>query len=99
MFAGIWMTPRFGSRSNEIVERRREAEELCFCWETRLENEARAVGLKKIWEQFGEHDASVRVKKWFQFLVATGVRKCVEKEVTDPCWMAGEKILEKGTLK
>lgn len=100
------------------------AEELCFSWEARLENEEQTVGLKKAWEQLAGCGASMRIKKWFDFLLAIGVRKCEEKEVSvdrailqrydlpedgadymgkrmqikDPCWMIGEKILEKGTL-
>lgn len=101
-----------------------EAEELCFCWEARLENEEQTVGLKIVWEQFGACGANLRIKKWFDFLLAIGVRKCEEKEVSvdravlqrydlpedgadymgkrmqikNPCWMIGEKVLEKGTL-
>lgn len=58
-----------------------ETEELCFCWETRLKNEAQAVGLRKLWEHLGAYSTSVRIKKWFELLLTIGVERCVEREV------------------
>lgn len=101
-----------------------EAEELCFRWESRLENDERTAGLRKAWRQFDAYDAKRRMEKWYGLLMAAGVKKGEEKEVSVdraalrkydlpdeagncigkmmhvevPCWMLGEKVLEKGTL-
>lgn len=58
-----------------------EAEELCFRWESRLENDDQTAGLRKKWEQIKAHEVKKHIKKWYDLLVTVGVKKCVEEEV------------------
>lgn len=58
-----------------------ETEELCFRWESRLENDERTLALNKMWNQYKAHEVKAHVKKWYDLLMAIGVKMCEEKEV------------------
>lgn len=59
----------------------REAEDLCFRWESRLKNDERTAGLKMAWTQLDTYDVRTHIERWYDLLIAAGVNKCEEKEV------------------
>lgn len=78
-FEGLYgATSRFLQKENSV----QEADDLCFRWEVRLENEKQVMNLRKKWEQLKDYGAKMRIEKWYGFLVTVGVKQCEEKEVS-----------------
>ena len=77
-FEGLYSaTERFIQKKNSS----QEADDLCFRWESRLENCEQTASLWNLWMQYKDYELKMRMEKWYDFLMTVGVKKCEEKEV------------------